>query len=54
MSKVPTIFEIYKEEIVVASFMFYCYAKHSDILRGFRHVYCYWFPCTARLCEFSA
>ena len=34
---------------VAAIFMFYCDAKHSDILRGSSHVYCYLFPHTARL-----
>ena len=34
---------------VAATFVFYCDAKHSDILRGSSHVYCYLFPCTARL-----
>ena len=34
---------------VAATFVFYCDAKHSDILRGSSHVYCYLFPRTARL-----
>ena len=54
MSKVPTIFEIYKEKIVAASFVFYCYTKYSDILWASSHVYSYLFPCTARLYAFSA
>ena len=44
----------YIKKIVAASFVFYCYAKHSDILQGSSHVYCYLFPCIARLYSFSA
>ena len=39
---------------VTAAFVFYCDAKHSDISWGSSHVYCYWFPSTARLYKFSA
>ena len=46
MSKVPI--------HVAASFMFYCYAKHSDILQGSSDAYRYLFPCTARWYAFSA
>ena len=36
--------------------LFLCsiFAKHSDILRGSSHVYCYLFPCTDRRYAFSA
>ena len=37
---------------VATTFVFYCDAKHSDILLGSSHVYCYLFPRTARV--FSA
>ena len=38
---------------VAAAFVFYCEVKHSDILRGSSHVYCYLVPCTDRLEIFS-
>ena len=44
----------YIKKIIAASFVLYCYVKHSDILQGSSHVYCYLFPCTARLYAFSA
>ena len=40
---------IFFAKSVAATFVFYCDAKHSDILRGSSHVYCYLFPRTARL-----
>ena len=47
------LFSKYIKKIVAASFVFYCYAKHSNISQGSSHVYCYLFPCTARLYAFS-
>ena len=44
---------IFFAKSVAATFVFYCDAKHSDILRGSSHVCCYLFPRTARLEIFS-
>ena len=48
MTKVPkmevaNIFAICQENCVATAFVFYCDAKHSDILWGSSHVHCYLF-----------
>ena len=52
--KYPIVLKYIKKKNVAASFTFYCYAKHSDILWGSSHVYYYLFPYTARLYTISA
>ena len=44
---------IFFAKSVAAIFVFYCDAKHSDILRGSSHVCCHLFPRTGRLNIFS-
>ena len=46
---VQSIFAICKEKSVATVFVFYSYAKHSNILFGSSYVRCYLFPCTAKL-----
>ena len=39
IKKFGNIFSIYYEKSVATAFMFYCHAKHSDILRGSEQVF---------------
>ena len=38
-----------KYQSVATTFVFYCYAKHLDILCSSSHIHCYSFPCTVEI-----